>query len=79
MSDRIRISDALAGVADALQRRGGRLRKFHREAAGAEIAPELLAEQQLDIGLVVDDENEQAHVPRLLICRATRPRAAERS
>ena len=61
MSDRIRISDAAFGVADALQRVVRGLRKFHGEAAGAQLAPELLAKQHLDIRLVVDHENEQAH------------------
>ena len=55
------MSDASAGIGDALQRRGGGLRKLHREAPGAQIAPELLAEQHLDIGLIVNHENEQAH------------------
>ncbi len=33
----------------------------HREAPGAEVAPELLAEEHLDIRLVVNHENEQVH------------------
>jgi hypothetical protein len=33
------------------------LGKFHRETAGAEIMPELLAELHLDVGLVVNDKN----------------------
>src|SRR5213080_1975865 len=47
-------------VPGPLQRRRRRHREFQREAAGADIAPELLAEQGFDIGLVVDDENINA-------------------
>jgi hypothetical protein len=36
------------------------LGKFHSEAAGAEIVPKLLAEQRLDVGLVVNNENFQS-------------------
>jgi hypothetical protein len=39
-----------------------RLGKIHREAAGAEVAPELLAKKHLDITFVVDDENKETHV-----------------
>ena len=35
--------------------------KIHRKAASAEVAPELLAEQNLDISLIVNHENKQAH------------------
>jgi hypothetical protein len=31
------------------------LRKFHREATGSKVAPELLAEQRLDIRLVIEE------------------------
>ena len=57
-------------VADPLKRAVRRLGKIHREAAGADIAPELLAKQHLNIGFVVNDENKQAHVsaPALLVC-----------
>ena len=61
MSDRIRIRGAPPGVGDALQRRDGRLRELHHEAPGAEVAAELLAKQQLDVRLVVDHQDEQAH------------------
>jgi hypothetical protein len=37
------------------------LGKLHGEPASAQIAPELLAKQYLDIGFVVDHEDEQAH------------------
>jgi hypothetical protein len=37
------------------------LSKIHCKAARAEIAPELLAEQNLDISLFVNHENKQAH------------------
>src|SRR5262249_1875147 len=39
-----------------------RLREFHREAAGPQVTPELLAKQRLHIRLVVHDQNEQSHV-----------------
>jgi hypothetical protein len=39
-----------------------RLGKIHRVAAGAELAPELLAKKHLDITFVVDDENKETHV-----------------
>ena len=52
----------VACIADALKCHGGGLRKFHCEAVGAEVAPELLAKQQLDIRLVVDHENERVHM-----------------
>jgi hypothetical protein len=37
------------------------LGKFHREAACAQITPELLAEQNLQFGLIINDENEPVH------------------
>ena len=46
---------------DALKCHGGGLGKLHREAVGAEVAPELLAEQHLDIRLIIDHENERVH------------------
>jgi hypothetical protein len=49
------------GIADALQGAIRRLRKIHFEAVVAQIAPELLAKQHLDIGLVVNNENKEAH------------------
>jgi hypothetical protein len=61
MSDRIRISERSPASAIALKGHGSGLRKFHREPASAEIAPELLAEQNLDIWLVIDPENEKVH------------------
>jgi hypothetical protein len=36
-----------------------RAREIHRESGRAQIAAELLAKQVLDIGLVVNDENER--------------------
>ena len=36
-----------------------RAREIHREPGHAQIAAELLAKQVLDIGLVVNDENER--------------------
>ena len=57
------MSEARPGIGDALQRHRGGLRKFHGEAVGAQVAPELLAKQHLDIGLIVDHENEWTHAP----------------
>ena len=36
--------------------------KLDCKAASAEVAPELLAEQNLDISLIVNHENERVHV-----------------
>ena len=65
------MSEASARVADALQGRRRRLGKFHGEAASTEIASELLAKQQLNIGFVVHDKNEKVHArpPDLAIDR----------
>ena len=43
----------VACIGDALKCHGGGLRKFQCEAVGAEVAPELLAEQHLDVRLIV--------------------------
>ena len=51
-------STSVACLSDALKCHGSGLRKFHREPVSAEIAPELLAEQNLDIRLVIDHEND---------------------
>src|SRR4029077_13836140 len=40
-------------------RRGG---EFHLETAGAQVAPELLPEQRLDVRLVIDDQDVKVHV-----------------
>src|SRR3954471_7347474 len=48
-------------VADALERRGSRLSELHHEAPGPHILSEPLPKQQLDVGLVVDDEDQHAH------------------
>ena len=55
-------------VTDQFKRAVCRLRKIHREAAVADVASELLAKQHLDIGLVVNNENKEAHefTPALL-------------
>jgi hypothetical protein len=37
------------------------LRKLHDEAAGTEIAPEVLAKQHLNVWLVVYYKNEECH------------------
>ena len=39
---------------NAFQSGRGRLRKFHRETAGTQVAPELLAEKLLHVRFVVD-------------------------
>ena len=62
MSERIKISDAPAASAMRWSAIWGRLGKLHCKAASAEIAPELLAEQNLNVGLVVDHENDRVHV-----------------
>src|SRR6266487_7145193 len=49
-------------VTDALKGAIRRLGKINREAAGAEVAPELLAKKHLNIRFVVDDENKETHV-----------------
>src|SRR6185295_12159642 len=49
------------GPIDLQKRTGRRLRELHHEAAGLDVAAELLAEQRLDIGLVVDHQDQQAH------------------
>ena len=67
MSDRIRISDLLDGVGNARQRVGGRNGKVHHETLRAQVAPELLAEQRLDVGLVIDHKNQNAHVGPLFL------------
>ena len=55
------MSETGACISDALKGHGGGLRKLHCEAVSAEVAPELLAEQNLDIGLIINHENERAH------------------
>ena len=62
MSDRIRISDCSMGAGDARQRVGGRMGEIHHEALRAQIAPELLAKQFLNIGLVIDHKDQYVHV-----------------
>src|SRR6476646_6292661 len=67
----------VAHIRNALQRHRGRLRKLHREAVSAEIAPELLAKQHLYIGVVVNNQNK--HVHTLTSLSAKVPPAAVRS
>ena len=52
MSERIRISKGSADRFGALQRLRRRVRKFHHETAGADVAAELLA--KFDVGFVID-------------------------
>ena len=61
MSDRIRMRDRSPASTDALKSHGSWLCELHRVTAGAQIAPELLAEQHLDIGLVIDYQDEHIH------------------
>ena len=56
MSDRIRISEGSATLRRAQQGRGRRRGELHLKASGLYVAPELLAKQGFDIGLVIDDE-----------------------
>ena len=76
MSDRIRISEGSRDLGGARQRRRRRRRELHREAAGAQIAPELLAEQGFDIGLVIDDEDVNAQFCASSLCLRRRRLAA---
>jgi hypothetical protein len=53
------------------QCRGRRWRELHRKAPGAQITPELLAKQGLNVGLVIDDEDVNAQfVPPASACAA---------
>src|SRR5262249_42710757 len=71
MSDRIKMSDTPA--ASAIRRRAASPDcKFHREAARAQVAPEMLAEQHLDIRFIIDNEDEKIH--RCVPIRSKRPR-----
>src|SRR6266403_975659 len=56
-------------ITDQPKRAVCRLGKIHCEAVGAEIASKLLSKQHLNIGFVVNNENEQAHLsaPALLV------------
>ena len=47
----------LDGGGDARKRIRRRIGKIHHEALGAQIAPELLAEQRLHVGLVIHHKN----------------------
>ena len=73
MSERIKMRRPVACISDALKCHGGGLRKLHREAVSAEVAPELLAEQHLDIRLIVNHENEQVHACVLPIWQGMPP------
>jgi hypothetical protein len=52
----------LCRISDALERHWGRWGKLHCKAASAEVAPELLADQNLHIGLISNHENERVHM-----------------
>ena len=41
---------------------GRRIGEIHHEALRAQIATELLAEQRLDVGLVIDHKHQDIHV-----------------
>ena len=64
------------GISNALKRGRARRGKLHREAAGAEVVPKLLAKQHLDIGLIINHENEEFHgrSPDLAMVAAPRGR-----
>ena len=47
---------------DQLKGLGCRAREIHPEAAIANLAPELLAEQRLNVGFVIDNEDTRAHL-----------------
>ena len=49
-------------VAAMRERVGGGIGKIHHETLRAQIAAELLAEQCLDVGLVIHHENKNIHV-----------------
>ena len=79
MSDRIRISDgSLISAARSKRLRRGRS-KLHGKAPGFQVTAELLAEQCLDIGLVIDDEyvNAQFVPPACDLRRRPRQRNNE--
>ena len=61
ISDRIRISDCSMVPAMRASASGADMRKIHRETFRAQIAPEMLAEQRLDVGLVIDHQNQHVH------------------
>src|SRR5664279_3819911 len=63
-------------ISDALKRHGAGLGKLHCKSAGAEVMPELLAEQHLDIRVIVDHEDEKVHgrSPDLAMVAAPRGR-----
>ena len=51
----------VACIGDALKSHVSRLNKFHCEAGGAKVAQELLAEQNLHVGLIINHENKKIH------------------
>ena len=63
-------------IADTLQRGGSRLSELHVKSAGAQIAPELLAKQHFDVGLIVNHENKKTYAcpPDLAMDAAVRGR-----
>ena len=61
MSERIKDERYPRRIRNSLERHWGRLGEIHCKTASAEVAPELLAEQNLDISLIVNRENKQAH------------------
>src|SRR5665811_2476028 len=63
-------------ISDALKCHGAGLGKLHCKAASAEVMPELLAEQQFHIRLVIDHEDEKVHgrPPDLAMVAAPRGR-----
>jgi len=71
---------SVSRIANALQCCWGRLGELHHEATYAEVPPKLLAEQHLDIRLIIDHENEQTHArPDLTADAAARGRTIRNS
>ena len=76
MSERIKIREALPTLVMRWSAALAGLRKLHQEATRFQVVPEPLPEQQLDIGFIVNNQNEDAH-PRIscFAARRGRPRA----
>ena len=61
MSERMRIREAPPCHADLFQCFRTGLGKLHGETASAQVTPELLAEQDFNIRLVIDHKYQQIH------------------
>ena len=78
MSERIKMSDTPAASVMRWSAAGADCANSICEPAAPQVAPELLAEQRFDIRLIVNHENEQAHVV-LPICWRPPLHGAEQS